>query len=222
MPAEAEQGEVIHPSQKSDTPSQSLLSKIVSTPLIIALYIYLMGIPISAIYFNYQYARQHGFVEWLFFGEIVPTLKAPIWPYFAFAGTASSDEDSPRIKAEWESFKRSIRLRNEAVNALDPPLAGTKSWVIPKETMDATRTKFREALSEANSVSDDLLDKIHPDLRTHYREEFTKAIELQLHGLSEDMSDDYQKGSLLSLKFGEWYEKHQSDLRNAEKLFRAP
>jgi hypothetical protein len=33
-------------------------------------------------YFNWQYAKEHGFVSWLFFGEIVPTLKALFWPFF--------------------------------------------------------------------------------------------------------------------------------------------
>src|ERR1039457_2038198 len=46
--------------------------------------IYVLGVSFSAIYFNWQYTATHGFVQWLFLGEIVPTAKSLIWPYYAF------------------------------------------------------------------------------------------------------------------------------------------
>jgi len=35
-------------------------------------------------YYNWQYAKDHGFINWVFFGQIVPTMKAVAWPYFVF------------------------------------------------------------------------------------------------------------------------------------------
>ena len=35
-------------------------------------------------YYNWQYAKTHGFIKWLVFGEIVATAKAVAWPYFVF------------------------------------------------------------------------------------------------------------------------------------------
>jgi len=46
------------------------------------LVVYGWSAAIAALYFNYLYARDHGFVAWIFFGEIIATLKALIWPYF--------------------------------------------------------------------------------------------------------------------------------------------
>ena len=46
--------------------------------------IYIIGTVLAVPYFNWQYASQNGFMEWLVFGEVVATLKAPIWPYFVF------------------------------------------------------------------------------------------------------------------------------------------
>jgi hypothetical protein len=37
-----------------------------------------------ALYYNYQYAVTEGFVKWLFFGEIIATIKSLFWPYFVF------------------------------------------------------------------------------------------------------------------------------------------
>jgi hypothetical protein len=43
---------------------------------------YLLGVMLSIPYYNWRYARDHGFLSWLFLGEIVPTIEAPLWPYF--------------------------------------------------------------------------------------------------------------------------------------------
>jgi hypothetical protein len=48
------------------------------------LYLYGLGIAVFAVWFNYRYAIEAGFVKWVFFGEVIATAKAIIWPYFIF------------------------------------------------------------------------------------------------------------------------------------------
>lgn len=50
--------------------------------------IYQVGCLLSFMIFSYQYAREHGFFAWLFFGEIVPALKSVAWPVFLLMGLA--------------------------------------------------------------------------------------------------------------------------------------
>lgn len=51
----------------------------------ILVYMYGFSISLFAVYFNYLYARSHGLIAWIFFGEIVSTFWAMIWPiYFLF------------------------------------------------------------------------------------------------------------------------------------------
>lgn len=45
---------------------------------------YFVAVFIFAIYFSWLYAKEHGFIAWIFFGEIVPFFKAIVWPYFIF------------------------------------------------------------------------------------------------------------------------------------------
>ena len=52
----------------------------------VVFFIYYAGTGISALYFNWQYANEHGFLAWLFFGELIATAKAFIWPVFLFIG----------------------------------------------------------------------------------------------------------------------------------------
>ena len=56
-----------------------LLTKFILTPLY---YVYFIGLMISAVFFNWQYAQENGFFKWLLLGEIVPTIQSTIWPYY--------------------------------------------------------------------------------------------------------------------------------------------
>ena len=48
------------------------------------LIVYGISVGIFGLYYNYLYATEHGFIAWIFFGEIVATLKALVWPLFEF------------------------------------------------------------------------------------------------------------------------------------------
>jgi|TARA_R110000737_G_scaffold303075_1_gene310251 hypothetical protein len=42
------------------------------------------GITVAAfgLYFNWLYAVENGFWAWLFFGELIASAKALVWPFF--------------------------------------------------------------------------------------------------------------------------------------------
>ena len=46
--------------------------------------LYGISVAIFGIYYNWLYANEHGFAAWLFFGEIIASLKALVWPLFEF------------------------------------------------------------------------------------------------------------------------------------------
>ena len=52
--------------------------------LIGILVIYGISVSIFMIYYNWLYANEHGFFAWLFFGEIIASIKALAWPLFEF------------------------------------------------------------------------------------------------------------------------------------------
>ena len=57
---------------------KAFFQKIIST----FIWLYFIVFLIYAPYYNWDYAKTHGFVKWLLFGEVVATSKAMIWPYF--------------------------------------------------------------------------------------------------------------------------------------------
>ena len=46
--------------------------------------VYGISVGIFALYYNWLYAKTHGFIAWLLFGEIIASLKALVWPFFEF------------------------------------------------------------------------------------------------------------------------------------------
>ncbi|MBJ86497.1 MAG: hypothetical protein CMJ11_07945 [Pelagibacterales bacterium] len=48
------------------------------------LYLYGASAAIAALYFNYLFAVEKGFMAWLLFGEIIATLQGLIWPLYYF------------------------------------------------------------------------------------------------------------------------------------------
>ena len=52
--------------------------------LMFLLIAYGISVAIFGLYYNYEYALTHGFLAWLFFGEIIATLKSLVWPLFEF------------------------------------------------------------------------------------------------------------------------------------------
>lgn len=43
---------------------------------------YMVGAMIALPYFNWRYAKENGFVSWILLGQIVPSAKAIVWPFF--------------------------------------------------------------------------------------------------------------------------------------------
>ena len=46
--------------------------------------IYGISVAIFGVYYNWLYANENGFLAWLFFGEIIASFKALVWPLFEF------------------------------------------------------------------------------------------------------------------------------------------
>ena len=61
-----------------------LKKKAMDKILMFLLIAYGISVAIFGLYYNYEYAQTHGFLAWLFFGEIIATLKSFVWPLFEF------------------------------------------------------------------------------------------------------------------------------------------
>ena len=68
-------------------------------------YAYFLITMLAVPVFNWRYAQEHGFVSWLFLGEVVATFKAVVWPYYAFTASGGQMASKERVFAEqWNQW----------------------------------------------------------------------------------------------------------------------
>ena len=72
------------------------IKHILSSPLKLIIYLYIFSLFIFTPYYNYKYIVNNGFIKWIFFGEIIATSKAMLWPYFII----TSDHDAEVSKSQ--------------------------------------------------------------------------------------------------------------------------
>lgn len=46
--------------------------------------VYALGVLVFGLYYNYEYANEHGFLAWVMFGEVIATAKSLFWPILIF------------------------------------------------------------------------------------------------------------------------------------------
>jgi hypothetical protein len=72
---------------------------------------------------------------------------------------------------------------------------------------------YQRAFDEANLVRDDVLDKIHPELKNNYRMYFQKGAELRISAGTSSKNYDEIQGSALMDSWGDWFEKNRSNIK---------
>jgi hypothetical protein len=104
-----------------------------------------------------------------------------------------------------------LNARNEASQLSNNLGAGSG----PREQFNPIVAKMRTALECANAVNDDVLDKIHPELRRYWKDKFIEGLRLRLSNL-ESTGGNLQaeiRGSGLLDEFGDWFMNNKNQIR---------
>ena len=117
-------------------------------------------------------------------------------------------------KDELGHFIESLALNRKAINMINEEMSkqgfvGTIDEKIEKETINLRR----KSLKESQNIRDEVLSKLHPELPSHYRDEFCEGIKIYLQGWEEFDPQLSIKGQWLHDKWGDWYNEHLHELR---------
>ncbi len=160
-------------------------------------------------YYNWTYAREHGFGRWLLLGELAATGKALVWPYFALTDGAKASwtdqqrENARHIVKSFDARQAATKLANQG-----PPY----SSVPPAETQERQRL-YHVALDEARQVTDEVLEKVLPGLGKPFREKYQRSIELQLQAIDQANVAAEIAGSQLHDEWVDWINPRLRQLR---------
>ncbi len=168
--------------------------------------VWICGVSVAAPYYNWQYAQENGFLKWLLLGEIVATGRAAAWPYFLLSrsndtrrvdGVLWSNEEIDNARHFFRALEASQRATRRS-NAVSP---GT----LTDDDITALLSDGKEALTEAQMVRDDVLEKACPGMSTRFRTKFQRGLELQVRNLEVRDTQGLIEGVSLDNEWGDWY-----------------
>lgn len=164
------------------------------------IFIYLFIASICLFKFNYDYAKNHSFSEWILLGEIVPSLQAVVWPYYIFAKV-----ETPKENKKLANFSKSIDFivesRKETNKITDPAIFFSDS----KEVAVIDNYKAK-ALKYANKVDFNELKRENERLANAYQNLFIKGLEIYFEGRKNHDKDKIIEGSKMQDAFGQIFE----------------
>ena len=170
-----------------------ILCGIIGLYLMVALFIF---IP----YYNWNYEKKHGFKKWLFFGEVIATGKAIIWPYFFF--TSSHDSILHASKAI-EHFNNATIIANKNMYFQE----------ISQSDMTAIIELYRKAFSEAKQADIRAMNNYFPEFGDHFKKEFILGIEMYIKSRETgDTMSSINSEELLD-HWGEWFSTNLEGIR---------
>jgi len=156
-----------------------------------------VAVMIFAPYYNWNYAKKHGFLKWLCFGEVVATAQAAVWPYYVFSATPTDCYDSP----DADHIRNSKQAFDEALNIVD------RAASVTKLTSDQ-KVKFadllRLAIAEANQVQRSWLQEAHVDYVNMFENKYIHGMSLMLQGTETDNAALVLSGAFECNEFSDW------------------
>jgi hypothetical protein len=164
--------------------------------LYIICYAYGIGAMGSVTYFNWRYAKDNGFVKWLFLGEIIATAKGIVWPYYVFS-TPVNRYDSP----DDNHFRNSKKAFDEALMIIDKVGDVSK---LPSDLKAEFADLLRLAIAEANQVQPLYLQKAHFDYPSMYEKKYKYGMSLILQGIETDNTALILEGAYKCNEFADW------------------
>lgn len=170
--------------------------------------LYAIGVTVTAPYYNWKYAQQHGFVPWLLLGEVIATAKSVAWPYFVVRGREHySLEAPPSVRAWAESM--SVMYDADSITQNMPRSPD------PSTDMQSVLTLLHEASRQVDSIRPQDLDALVPGWGTTYKATTGKAISLLLSGLESVDQTKVARGDAQLVRWNEWWDTHRLRVLNA-------
>jgi hypothetical protein len=122
-------------------------------------------------------------------------------------GTKSSWSQAEKQNAQ--HFINTLNTALEAIRISNQGGPGLMSEVDRRRILNY----YKEALKEAKLVQNNVLIKIHPELKNHFRNELQRGIELRIVNFEQGDVSAELEGSRLMDAWADWYIENQNEMR---------
>ena len=128
------------------------------------------------------------------------------WWHDDYAGVDWSEkekENARYIHLAFQEQQMATRISNQGKPfSLVPPEESTRMW-----------RHIERAYEYARTVTDSVLDKVHPQMRQHWRIEFEEGLRLRLKNWrTHDVRAEIEGQALLD-RFGDWWNENKREIR---------
>ena len=152
-------------------------------------------------YYNWQYAKTHGFINWLVFGEIKATIVAMAWPYIVFQESYGSIS---HLNKAIDYLSKSTEIINKSAHYQSIAPADERKEVIGC---------YKKALTEAKKVDIESTNQTYPGFGDHFRSEFIKGLELFIQSVETGDEMTFDASMALLSKWKNWYQANMEGFR---------
>jgi hypothetical protein len=185
--------------------------------------LYMGTVTLACAYYNWQYAHEIGFVKWLLLGEVVPTAKSLVWPYFAFR----SDTSPPRnaaghvkgltqrqiVSMELNHMADALNASQQATYLINTGSGQQGQGIKSYSNIDKIVGYRRTALEIARKVNYEVLDGVYPELGTRFRNDFLSYLVTFLQAYEANSDDLLKQADAMSDRWADWYQTNQKGLQ---------
>jgi hypothetical protein len=200
--------------------SQTRVKSLVVAAFTVIVYLYGLSIVIAAPCYNWRYAREHGLVDWVVWGEIAPTAKAFVWPYFAFrhinrqeAVRAASPLSQRQInEMQIMSAMRAIAAALQANYIIDSRAPDT---ALTQEQVQMVIDYATRSLQSAGATDEEALNGLYPEFGTRFKRDFCDGERLLISGLTSNSRGDLVKSSDADRAWKDWYNGNRKQIEDA-------
>ncbi|KAA0259373.1 hypothetical protein FHQ18_00410 [Deferribacter autotrophicus] len=163
---------------------------------------FLVSFSIFAPFYNYEYAKQNGFIKWLLLGQIVPTIKALAFPYFEYQRYYNK-----QISKELDKIFGSLTYYKEAISLL-----------INQQNIEQSLFKLKQAYNMINQVNFELAKKSNYDFVIDVEKYYKPALKKYVEGYESGNTYLITEGDILFNKFREKLLKYSKQGKLVIKL----
>ncbi len=191
--------------------------------LTLVCYIYVLSVFVAVPYYNWQYAREHGFADWLVWGEIAPTGKAFAWPYFAARSAKPPAIDSavaPLSQRQTNTMQIMSADRAIAAALQGNYITNTREpgSTLTSDQLENVITYSVQSLRSADATDEETLNKLYPEFGTRFKKDFCEGQRRLVFGLRNGSRDDLVKSSELDRAWKDWYNENRKQIQDAFNL----
>jgi hypothetical protein len=180
-------------------------------------YIYAASIFVMGPIYNWRYARENGFIKWVLLGEMVPTAKAIVWPYFEFIDKHNSDTNKKTNSEEWstyevENFKHMLQARDYDSACI----RFTKSMMDAHDRRPETIRQIielkKKVIMEGSMVNEQILEKLKQGTYRIYQDCFIGGLTLEIKGIEQGNNETLANGLNLHEKWIHYINDNQNSM----------